>query len=379
MLTRLELEHFKCFEKLVLPLERLTLLAGTNASGKSSVLQSLGLLHQTMREHEWATRLVLNGADLSLGTVTDVVDQLSSLRSFSIGLVEDDCSVDWRFEGERHAMSAELSHVRTGTQSHDLPTTLRFLLPLTAAQQEKAVAERIRRLCYLTAERVGPREVYPLVDLTLGTSVGCRGENAVSVLFWGREEEVLAPLVFSEVPPTRMRQVEAWMREFFPACTLDVQRVPQTNAVTLGIRTSDATSFHRPVNVGFGLTQVLPIIIAALSASTDDLLLIENPEVHLHPAGQARMGTFLAQVAAAGVQVIIETHSDHVLNGIRRAVKAKQIDSCHVMLHFFRDRSSEGSQVVSPTLDDDGNVDVWPEGFFDQFDKDASYFAGWGQ
>ena len=104
MLTRLDLEHFKCFEKLSLPLERLTLLAGTNASGKSSVLQSLGLLHQTMREREWSTRLVLNGADLSLGTVTDVVDQLSSLRTFSIGLVEDEWSVEWSFEGERHAM-----------------------------------------------------------------------------------------------------------------------------------------------------------------------------------------------------------------------------------------------------------------------------------
>lgn len=379
MLTRLELEHFKCFEKLSLPLERLTLLAGTNASGKSSVLQSLGLLHQTMREREWSTRLVLNGADLSLGTVTDVVDQLSSLRSFSIGLVEADWSVEWSFEGERHAMSAEISRVRTGSQCHDRPTTLRFLLPLNAALQEQEVAERIRRLCYLTAERVGPREVYPLVDQVLGTSVGYRGENAVSVLFWGRDEDVLPALVIPQSPPTRMRQVEAWMREFFPGCMLDLQQVPQANAVTLGIRTSDATSFHRPANVGFGLTQVLPIIIAALSASTNDLLLIENPEVHLHPAGQARMGSFLARVAAAGVQVILETHSDHVLNGIRRAVKAKQIDSSDVMLHFFRERGIDGSQVVSPTMDAQGNLDVWPEGFFDQFDKDASYFAGWGQ
>lgn len=379
MLTRLELEHFKCFEKLSLPLERLTLLAGTNASGKSSVLQSLGLLHQTMREREWSTRLVLNGADLSLGTVTDVVDQLSSLRTFSIGLVEDEWSVEWSFEGERHAMSAEISRVRTGSQCHDRPTTLRFLLPLNATPQEQEVAERIRRLCYLTAERVGPREVYPLVDQVLGTSVGYRGENAVSVLFWGRDEDVLPALVIPQSPPTRMRQVEAWMREFFPACMLDVQQVPQANAVTLGIRTSDATSFHRPANVGFGLTQVLPIIIAALSASTSDLLLIENPEVHLHPAGQARMGSFLARVAAAGVQVILETHSDHVLNGIRRAVKAEQIASSDVILHFFRERGGEGSQVVSPTIDAQGNLDVWPEGFFDQFDKDASYFAGWGQ
>ena len=172
-----------------------------------------------------------------------------------------------------------------------------------------------------------------------------------------------------------MRQAEAWMREFFPACMLDVQQVPQANAVTLGIRTSDATSFHRPANVGFGLTQVLPIIIAALSASPSDLLLIENPEVHLHPAGQARMGSFLARVAAAGVQVILETHSDHLLNGIRRVVKAEQIDSSDVMLHFFKERGSEGSQVVSPTIDAQGGLDVWPEGFFDQMELDLVTIA----
>ena len=83
-----------------------------------------------------------------------------------------------------------------------------------------------------------------------------------------------------------------------------MQPVPQTNMVTLGLRTSGETGFHRPINVGFGLTQVLPIIVAALAAKEGDLLLIENPEVHLHPAGQAMMGEFLAEVAAAGVQVL---------------------------------------------------------------------------
>ena len=68
--------------------------------------------------------------------------------------------------------------------------------------------------------------------------------------------------------------------------------MPQANAVTLGLRTSDATDFHRPIHVGFGLTQVLPIVIAALSREHGDLLLIENPEVHLHPAGRAVWGAF---------------------------------------------------------------------------------------
>ena len=86
MLTRLELRFFKCFELLRLPLAPLTLLTGLNASGKSSVLQALVLLHQTMREHEWSTRLVLNGAGVRLGTMPDVVDEVSGRRSFEIGL-----------------------------------------------------------------------------------------------------------------------------------------------------------------------------------------------------------------------------------------------------------------------------------------------------
>ena len=121
--------------------------------------------------------------------------------------------------------------------------------------------------------------------------------------------------------------------------------------------------------------------MAALSANRDDLLLIENPEVHLHPAGQAAMGEFLADVASAGVQVVIETHSDHVLNGIRRAVRSRTLSADDVALHFFRPRrgvEQDGvPQVESPSLDADGNIDAWPEGFFDQFDKDMNDFASW--
>ena len=120
-------------------------------------------------------------------------------------------------------------------------------------------------------------------------------------------------------------------------------------------------------------------MVAALSASKGDLLLIENPEVHLHPSGQTQMGQFLGDVARSGVQLIVETHSDHVLNGIRRAVKGGRLTPDQVALHFFRPRSGEGAQVLSPQIDRKGGIDTWPDGFFDQFDKDSSHFAGWGQ
>lgn len=380
MLTQVDLEHFKCFNLLKLPIGRLTLLSGSNSSGKSSVLQSLVLLHQTIREHEWATRLLLNGSELRLGTVTDVVDKVSGRRTFGIGLIDDDRSVRWTFEGaERRDMSAAVAILRVAATEYHSPNALRFLLPPDAGREHQDLANRLSRLTCLTAERVGPREVYALEDPSSIQVVGPRGENVASLLHWGRDKEVLAGMVADVRPPTRLHQVEAQMNEFFPGCSLEVQQVPQSNGVTLGLRTSSATGFHRPVHVGFGLTQVLPIIVAALSREQDDLLLIENPEVHLHPAGQAKMGIFLARVAAAGVQVFIETHSDHVLNGIRRAVKSGVVKAEDVAVHFFRDRNADGNQVISPVIDANGNIDVWPAGFFDQFDKDLSHFAGWGK
>jgi predicted ATPase len=378
MLTRLDIKHFKCFELLKLPLAPLTLLSGSNASGKSSALQALVLLHQTMREHEWSTRVMLNGETLRLGTVLDVVDKVNGRRTFEVGLLDAGTALKWSFTGEeRDEMSMTVDSVSVNGTRHEKPETLRYLLPPDAPAPTLAVARRIRDLTYITAERLGPREVYPLEDRLSARVVGPQGEHAASLLYRGRDERVIPELAIEGVAPTRLHQVTARMRNLFPGCGIIVQQVPQANAVSLGMRTSDDTDFHRPIHVGFGLTQVLPIIVAALSASRDDILLIENPEVHLHPSGQALIGQFLAEVAVAGVQVVIETHSDHVLNGIRRAVKGGTLTKEQAVLHFFRPRGKDHEQVASPNLDSSGNIDAWPEGFFDQFDKDMNHFAGW--
>lgn len=379
MLEQLELRHFKCFERIDLPLGALTLLSGSNASGKSSALQALVLLHQTIREHEWSNRLMLNGGSLQLGTVYDVVDQVHGRHQLGIGLVEGDSALRWTFHGDREEMSMATERVRLGGVEVQDPPALRHLLPPDHYALASSFVTRLRDLTYITAERVGPREVYALEDRQAAQVVGPRGEHTLSVLHRVRAESIRQSLVLADVAPTGLKQIEARMAAFFPGFRLDVQLVKQANAVTLGIRTSDETDFHRPVHEGFGLTQVLPVVVAAISAADQDVLLIENPEVHLHPAGQALMGAFLAEVAASGTQVIVETHSDHVLNGIRRSVKAGVLLPEQVILHFFRPRGGDLDQVVSPTLDAAGNIDVWPEGFFDQFDKDMNHFAGWGE
>ena len=383
MLQQIDLQFFKCFTLLKLPVGPLTLLSGANASGKSSVMQALVLLHQTIRDHQWSTRLMLNGTSIRLGTASAVIDDVFGRRTCAIALLDGDTAYEWAFAGDRDEMSMGVERVRANDRSEEHPDALRDLLPVAFDDYRgtASLANRLRRLTYLTAERLGPREHYALEDPQLTPVVGPTGEHAASVLYSGGDLPVLDSLTVPDVPPTRLRQVGARMEQFFPGCTLTVEKVPRASSVALGFRTSSATEFHAPVHTGFGLTQVFPMVVAALSVGREDLLLIENPEVHLHPAGQARMGEFLAEVAAAGVQVILETHSDHVLNGVRRAVRNDLLTPGDVALHFFRlrqDAERDGvAQVQSPHLDGEGNVDDWPGGFFDQFDKDMSYFAGW--
>lgn len=379
MLNRLDLQSFKCFELLRLPLASLTLLSGTNASGKSSVLQSLVLLHQTMQENEWSTRVMLNGGIVALGTFADVVDKVSGQDGFKVGLSDDGAKSQWEFTGDRRDMSLRVGSIAVNGLQTDNPAELHYLLPTNADSAALELVGQVKGLTYITAEREGPREVYPLEDQHIVARVGPRGENAASIFYRGQDERVADKIKIADALPTLLHQVNARLGRFFPGCAIAVAPVPNANEVTLGVRISEDTGFLRPVHCGFGITQILPIVVAALSLPRGNLLLIENPEVHLHPAGQARMGQFLAEVASSGVQVIVETHSDHILNGVRRAVKSGNIPAEDVVIHFFRARNADGPQVLMPALDSSGNIDVWPSGFFDQFDRDADYFAGWGE
>ena len=139
-------------------------------------------------------------------------------------------------------------------------------------------------------------------------------------------------------------------------------------------------SDHRPSNVGFGVSYTLPIIAnvlgyAAMVAKGEQrspLLLIENPEAHLHPAGQTQIGEFLARAASCGVQVIVETHSDHLLNGIRLAVKDEILESQDATFYYFHydfDIDERRTFVQQPVIDEDGYFDEWPDGFFDETEK----------
>jgi predicted ATPase len=184
----------------------------------------------------------------------------------------------------------------------------------------------------------------------------------------------------SGAPRTLRGQVNAWANELFPGAEVNAQPVPKTSLMRLELRTGRQEDWRRPTNIGYGLSYAFPALLAGLLAKRGQILIIDSPEAHLHPQGQSRMGGFLAQIAAAGPQVILETHSDHVLNGIRVAVRDKAINADQVSIQFFNPRDGERKgipQVVAVSVDEKGNLSHWPEGFFDQSEKDLASLAGW--
>jgi predicted ATPase len=177
------------------------------------------------------------------------------------------------------------------------------------------------------------------------------------------------------VSPQLKHQVEAWLGEISPGTR--IYTVPHVNLDLVNLEYAFASSLgetnhFRATNVGFGITYTLPILVAILSSAPGTLILLENPEAHLHPRGQTKMGELFALAAASGLQILVETHSDHLLNGVRLAVHSGQIPPNKVVLHYFTrggDAAKVGTTIKSPKIDRAGRLDFWPQGFFDESEK----------
>ena len=232
-------------------------------------------------------------------------------------------------------------------------------------------------ISHIGAERIGPRDAYAAQTPSEIPDVGTYGEKTAWCLEQFADDKINPGLALPGVPEFVRLTVVAWMERLFPGFQLELKRVEAANLITMGIRTSPRGDFFRPTNVGFGLTHVLPIFTACVSAKPNSLVIVENPESHLHPAGQSLAGYFLALAASQGVQILIETHSDHILNGVRKAIRDQRLAAKKTKIYFFR--SDEGQQgetlsiVDNVFVEDNGRLRGWPPGFFDQLESDLDY------
>ena len=227
---------------------------------------------------------------------------------------------------------------------------------------------------YLGAERISPKTIYSSVSLD--DSLGNNGENTLNFLEKHGAEIQVHPVFQKQEQKYLLYCVNDWLDKLFGGFRLQLSPLAEADAVSLRYRESSPVSNpHRATNVGFGITYVLPILVALLKAKAGNLIILENPEAHLHPKAQRLLGELIAQTASTGVQIIIETHSDHILNGIRISVKRNDLEADKAKLFFFmREKAGEkyNVNVYAPILDQNGDADIWPEGFFDEWDNALS-------
>jgi predicted ATPase len=351
LINQLSLTSFKCFSHLELAFSKMNILTGLNGSGKSSVVQSLLLAYQASQVE--GQYLPLAGEfGLDLGQASDILNNDSDSSEIAI-----------QINGPRHRLVFDVV-------SHSLPYTP-YLTVKEAPDQGYFANFRLGdEFTYLSAERLGPRISHPAAPSHPASfAIGSDGRYVAHALALNASREVDS---FRRHPnestiTTLRAQVEAWLTALVGPTEIEAALVPDTNVATLRVRKPGALSeWNLPTNTGFGVSYCLPIIVAGLLAAKDGLLIVDSPEAHLHPAGQSAVGGFLARVAGSGVQVIVETHSDHVINGIRRAIAVEElIKHGDVMFNFFKDGNAEQISVSRR-----GKLSKWPRGFFDQGDID---------
>ncbi|MCL7421791.1 MAG: DUF3696 domain-containing protein [Methylobacter sp.] len=357
MIDRIRISNFKCFLDESIELRPLSVLSGINGMGKSSCLQSLLLLRQSWLSSASMDKALLNGPLISLGHPDDVLyEGVQDSELITLALTENGSEQKFSFKyapGCKEMYGVDLQQVN----------------PNNTLWGEQ--------FFYLKAERIGPRTSFQSINENGNRHnvIGNAGEYCAYLLATHERKPVGSEkLLHNSQPLNELRlQVEAWLAEIGQTPRIHLNEYTSMDRVNMQfsfLRDGIPSSNYRPTNVGFGLTYTLPIFVACLMAKPGGMVLIENPEAHLHPKGQVAMGKFLAHVADSGIQVIIETHSDHVLNGIRIAAKNQVINPEGVALHFFQHNAdSQSTSIVTPKMDADGRLDQWPDGFFDEWEK----------
>ncbi len=357
MISHIEIQNFKSLKKVSVSQKNLNLLMGLNGMGKSSFIQVLLLLMQSDKLEQRI--LDLNGLLVQIGQGRDALYQFAQDEKIVFELIfEGQPKYNWKFvyQKDKEKLNAENGYTK---------------------DQMNFFRKATKRFQYISAERIGPKDIYEASSVVVADKkqLGLLGEYAAYYInVFGQEYEVLEKLRHSEAKATNLlAQINAWMNEISPGISLNTKYVPEVNKVILDYQfdlINDKTNSFRPKNVGFGISYVLPIVLALLTAEEGKIIVIENPESHIHPRGQAELGKLISLAASVGAQLFVETHSDHILNGIRVAVKDSQIDRNKVNVMFFDKITTEKEQfskVKQIKIDKNGELNEYPKHFLDEW------------
>lgn len=338
MIEKLDIEAFKCFEKESLEFRNLTVLTGTNGSGKSSIIQAI--------------------LQLSVYANQDFSSPLAIYLGFINNFNE---TVNFNMDVEKYSISIDTKQGITNMEVENNQSTFNSDIEATF------ISYSLGNLIFLSADRIGPRDIYDK-NINPLDRFGIKGEYTIDFLQKSKKSryKVIDELVIGTEPNIEYlpRQVNYWLKSILNT-TVETEDIADTNQVKARFKNSSLSV--RPKNIGSGISYITSILVICLSAKKKQIVIIENPEIHLHPKAQSKLGEFLAFVASKGIQIIIETHNDHLINRFRYEVFEGNLKSDEIIIHYKeKDTPFEQIEITeNGKFCDKHGENSFPSGFYD--------------
>lgn len=365
MLSQLEIQNFKIFGKQVVfdHLKGINFLTGINGRGKSTFLQSLLTMAQTAKSVGSTEILELNGSYVSLGNALDVKNEdIARDKAISFTFIIDGTRKKFDFV---------------------IPDDKSPILRLSNTEEAGSLIPFFQNIFYVSAERIGPQLHYDFYHDY--NEIGATGEYVACALYNHQDDtlpasflesivDVYPETIMEELDSSLIGQVQFWLSKMFRRTEISVLYNDDVNVYTLKFATCRSNGTFKPTNVGFGFSYALPIVVAGLIARQGAVLIVENPEAHLHPQAQSVLGKFLALISQKGIQVFVETHSEHIINAARVMIAQDSFSSSDVNIMYFDEEFETSYRSI--VVNDDGGITDWPDGFFDQAEIDTDIILG---
>jgi len=416
MLNKLRIQNFKCLRDTgTIEIRPLTFLVGPNSSGKSSILQMLLMLRQTALGTDMESPLVTSGPLAEVGAYPDFIFRHEAERRLEVAtewgesdllargpmqlraafrydagttqilLVESEFRLRdtfgesvremaggtyegeaWKVEMDGRRLSQTLTGIRPLWWSFESTDSLVSGPTPTVVPSPRGILRwHMDRLTHVGPLRLHPRRAYPITGQS-PADVGPAGDRTFDVLWAASQAAGSAGERF-------LKAVRDWLSTLAIADDLGLRRLGDSNLYTAAI--TDPATMTRVgfADIGFGASQVLPVVVQCLGTRIGGTLLVEQPEIHLHPKAQAELGDLFIEATQDNDRAfIIETHSEHILARIRRRIAERKpgLTREKIAIYYFRP-TSEGTEIQEVTLNENGQYARFPQGFFEEDVEEA--------
>ena len=373
MIDTIHIIALKSIKDLTVKCSKLNLFVGTNSSGKSTLLQGLLLVAQQK----------LNGKYISIGDFREVRNYYMPNSSIRIEIKENGKNnpawIEFIEDKENETYNVQ-------TSLDEIPAEdILIFDDIDDSEQSDLISDEFG-FHYLSCHRIGVTDIYAK-NMLNESDFGIDGEYAMAYLLKNESKNVENELVVegADVTNSLLEQVNYWLN-YIVGTTLAINELKITNYLQVKYNNNPANAssealYCRPINVGSGISYLISIIISCLGSEEDSIIVIENPEIHLHPKAQSRLCDFIYFVSKAGRQLFVETHSDHIFNGLRVGVATKKIQQEDISVNFLAMNEHCETQCNPIIFKEYGKIvgtndEMDIDDLFDQFEIDLNRMLG---